>query len=217
LLSAKAPCFSPPFAALLGLLSCGMVACLRSGRTPEVLTSDFCAAAYRGDLKAAGEAASEITAPLDDSMAPNPNATRLLADWLRGLPCVEKVSVSSVVILTLPGIKEVSFVLRAKDGDGPRRCDADLQLAAPWPVSVHPAIIDASHPANRCTLDEPVTPNTPSVPREGDRRGARARPGGMTWDEGPAGPATGGVVVKIGLSSSYAPALYSRSFRILTR
>jgi hypothetical protein len=135
-----------------------MVACLRSGRTPEVLTSDFCAAAYRGDLKAAGKAASEVTAPLDDSMAPNPDATRLLADWLRGLPCVENVSVPDWVIRTSPAIREIGFVLRSKDGDGPRRCDADLHLAAPWRVSVHPAIIDTSHPANRCTLDEPVTP-----------------------------------------------------------
>jgi hypothetical protein len=132
---------------MLLVIVCGAsAACSPPPRAPGVLASDFCAAVYRGDMRAAGEAASEVTAPLDPR-----SVTPRLADWLRSLPCVEKVEVASEIIDTEPGIQEVAFVLRAKEGDRPRTCDADLHLAAPWHVGVHASEWVSSNPDTRCT------------------------------------------------------------------
>ena len=133
------------------VIVCGAsAACSPPPRVPGVLASDFCAAVYRGDMRAAGEAASEVTAPLDPKTQEGSVAPRL-ADWLRSLPCVEKVEVAREIIDTYPGIQEVAFVLRAKEGDRPRLCDADVHLAAPWRVSVHASEWVSSNPDRRCT------------------------------------------------------------------
>ncbi|CAN5409662.1 hypothetical protein BH09MYX1_BH09MYX1_60200 [soil metagenome] len=138
-------------------LASAALACSRPARAPAALGADFCAAAYAGDSRVANDAASEATRTANTSSAPiapevtKGNVSSHLAEWLRSLPCVESVEVNGDIIATDPGTQELTFVLRARAGDPRRQCDADLRLAAPWTVGIHPSTYVSTQPDHRCT------------------------------------------------------------------